>query len=346
MLSRRIKAVPPYIHSEYLNFKYAPYSAWQNDEGEVVPTYYPWRWLHAFFFRFELPSIKKLYSIIVQKFNSSKEQEARLCFIEPVSIYFDTFPSYMTHEVIPFIWDCWPCYYDKMEKWLNRHKVKTAIFTSRQEMEAMKQRCPHINMFWCPEAVDASLYKEGKPLKDRTIDLLEFGRASGMVGDYKSSTAIKPLNGVALNSEALKPLSNINHICTKVGDKFIFTNEELYSAMGDAKITICLPRSITHPDEAQGIETLTQRYWEAMLSRMIIIGHAPQELIDICGYNPVIEIRDSGLEVKEQVLGILSHIEDYQGLVNKNRRIAIEKADWMSRIQQVKEFLQFIGYAC
>lgn len=327
-----MKAVSPYIYPNQLNFKDKPFNAWKSQHPDaVVNGWYP-KFLHRLLFEYDI------FPTLCQR------GEARLIFVQPVSLYFDASISVLTHEVIPFIWDCWPCYYDKMEKWLNRHKVKTAIFTSRQEMEAMKQRCPHINMFWCPEAVDASLYKEGQTLKDRTIDLLEFGRASGIVGDFKSSTAIKPLNGVALNSEALKPLSNINHICTKVGDKFIYTDEELYSAMGDAKITICLPRSITHPYEAQGIETLTQRYWEAMLSRMIIIGHAPQELIDICDYNPVVEIRDSGLEVREQVLGILSHIEDYQELVNKNRETALAKGNWLSRIKQIKSQLNSFGY--
>ena len=44
------------------------------------------------------------------------------------------------------------------------------------------------------------------------------------------------------------------------------------------------------PELAGDIETLTQRYWECMLSRIVMLGHAPQELIDLIGYNPVIEI--------------------------------------------------------
>ena len=38
--------------------------------------------------------------------------------------------------------------------------------------------------------------------------------------------------------------------------------------------------------------TLTQRYWECMFSRMVMVGHAPQEFIDFIGYNPVIELND------------------------------------------------------
>jgi len=333
-----IKAVSPYIYPNQLNFKDKPFNAWKSLHPDaVVSGWYP-KFLHRLLFEYDV------FPTLFQR------GEARLIFVQPVSLFFDVNISVLTHEVIPYIWDCWPCYYDKMEKWLKRHKVKTAIFTSSQEMEAMKQRCPHINMFWCPEAVDSSLYNEGKPLKDRTIDLLEFGRSNNLFGNVTED------ENIVSNCQNSR---SINHINTKVGDKFIFTDEELYSAMGDAKITICFPRSITHPDEAQGIETLTQRYWESMLSRMIIIGHAPQELIDICGYNPVIEVRDERLEVSdlgvefrderlelsEQIINIFEHIEDYQDLVDKNRRVALEKGDWSQRIELLTTQLKECNYS-
>ena len=55
------------------------------------------------------------------------------------------------------------------------------------------------------------------------------------------------------------------------------------------------------------IETLTQRYWECMLSRCLIVGRAPFELINLIGYNPVIEV-EWGNE-SEQLLRILNNIE-------------------------------------
>ena len=306
---KTVKAIRPYLHPGHLNFKQVPYEAWIKNGGRTIKSYYPVRLLHGFAYRWEIPSIDRNRDLTL------------LMFVEPVSITFDTFPSYATHEVIPFIWDCWPCYYDKMEAWFNRHKTRTAIFTSRMEMEEMKRRCPLVNMFWCPEAVDGSLYKEGKQLKDRSIDLLEFGRSNervlGQIDD-----------------------SNINHVYTLVDGKFIYSNEELYEAMGDTKITVCLPKSLTHPDVAQGIETLTQRYWEAMLSRMIIIGHAPQELIDVCGYNPVIELNDNPCA---QIKDILHNIEDYQSLVDKNRETALRLGTWKVRMRTFIKQLEELG---
>lgn len=311
---KKVKAVQPYIYQNQLNFKNKPFEAWRSLRGGFVKGWYP-RFLHRLMFKLNLPTLW--------------HGEARLCFVQPVSLYFDTFFTALTHEIIPFIWDCWPCYYDKMERWMKRHKVRTAIFTSKQEMAEMQRRCPDVKMMWCPEAVDTTIYKEGKELKDRNIDLLEFGRSNRFVVSDEN-------------------LEGINHVCTKVEDKFIYTDEQLYEAMGDAKVTICLPRLITHPNMAEGVETLTQRYWEAMLSRMVIVGYCPKELEELIGCNPVIEVplnpAKRGNTTNEQILDILEHIEDYQDLVDKNRETALRMGDWILRIRKICGKLKSLGY--
>ena len=112
--------------------------------------------------------------------------------------------------------------------------------------------------------------------------------------------------------------------------------------MGNAKVTIALPRNLTQPKVAGDIETLTQRYWECMLSRMVMLGHAPKELTDLIGYNPVIELDKD--HANEQILDILAHINDYQELVDKNRETALSKGDWSLRMRDVMEWLQKCGY--
>jgi hypothetical protein len=221
------------------------------------------------------------------------------------------------------IWDCWPCYFEKVCAWFEKYRVKTAIFTSSQTAEQMRERFPEMNIMYCPEGIDVSCYREGRVLKERTIDLLEFGRSNDKV--LKASFP-----------------DSVDHVCTKVNGKFIFSNEQLYSAMQDAKVTIALPRSMTQPEIAGDIETLTQRYWECMLSRMVMVGHAPKELIDLIGYNPVIEM-DYDNPVK-QITDILTHIEDYQELVDKNREYALKYGDWTLRMKEVMRFLEGCGY--
>ena len=315
---KSVKAVSPYIHPEFLNFKTAPYEAWMrigNENGGVhglvSKAHYPWRAFHGLVYRWELPS----WSLFKSK------KDARLRFVEPVSISFDTFPDYIRYEIIPLVWDCWPKYFEKMCGWLQKHQVKTTILTSSQTAELMHERFPDMNIMFCPEAVDTSYYTQGKSLKERSIDVLEFGRRS------------------RINVNANK---TFRYVCTKVNGKLIYTNEKLYEAMGNAKITIALPRSMTQPEIAGNIETLTQRYWENMLSRMVMVGLAPKELVDLIGYNPVVEIDRE--HVNEQIKDILAHIEDYQALVDKNRETALRVGSWDYRIKQVMEWLKGLGY--
>ena len=79
-----------------------------------------------------------------------------------------------------------------------------------------------------------------------------------------------------------------------------------------------------------------------MLSRIVMVGKAPKELIDLIGYNPVIDMDFS--DPNSQILGILDHIEDYQDLVDKNRQTALEKGDWSLRIRDIMSWLTSLGY--
>ncbi len=323
MKHKLVKAVEPYIYPEGTNFKHKPYEAWKELGGQVAQAHYPPCALHGLAFRYELPSIVKKINSKLSTVNY--QSEARLRFVEPVSLYFDTFPDYAYYEVIPFVWDCWPRYFEKMCSWLGRHDVQTAIFTSSQTAERMRERFPQMNVMFCPEAVDASCYIEGKPLKERNIDLLEFGRSNEQV--FKASLP-----------------ESVKHVCTMQNGKYIYTNEQLYDAMGDAKVTITLPRSYTQPEIAGDIETLTQRYWECMLSRIVMVGHAPKELVDLIGYNPVIELEKE--RANGQIQEILANLSSYQELVDKNRDSALNKGDWKTRVKDVMNFLQENDYQC
>ena len=314
-MKKILKAVAPYHHPGFLNFKQAPFEAWKQNGGMVTGEHYPPRFLHGAAYRWEMPTVWK------------SKKEARLRLVEPVSLSFDTFPDYARYEVVPMFWDCWPCYFEKTRDWLVRHRVKTTIFSSRQTAERMREALPNINIIWCAEAVDDSVYDKGKLLKDREIDLLEFGRSNDRI----------------INAEKLEQVwigeNSLNHVCTKQHGKFIYTNEQLYQAMGDAKVTIALPRNMTQPEMAGDIETLTQRYWECMFSRLVMVGHAPQELMDFIGYNPVIELREE-ISAEALIRDVLEHIDDYQELVDKNRETAERLGSWDVRMEWLMEKLR------
>lgn len=315
-MKKKVKAVMPYIRKGIINFKMGPYEAWIKIGGQVAKPHYPClKKIVGFFHNYELPSF------------GISNKEARLRFIEPINRKFDAFPDYCRYEIIPMIWDCWPCLDDRMSAWLKKHDVKTAIFTSRQNAERIQKRFPDMNILVVTEGVDTSKHHEGKLLKDRKIDFLEYGRTNKLVigeSDFEG----------------------INHLCTGNLKKRL-TDEELEDAMADAKTTIVLTKNYTDPAIGADVETLTQRYWENMLSRIVMVGHAPQELVDLIGYNPVIEVPigyNSEANFRNEVKNILEHIEDYQPLVDKNREMAVKLAPWNLRMQHVKEWLVGLGY--
>ena len=303
-------AVAPYSHG--INYKMQAYDAWVKVGGETMKGHYPWRPFHRFAFGYELPTIRKSWKI------------AQLRFVEPVSLSFDTFPDYARYEIIPLVWDCWPRYFEKTCEWFRRHDVRTAIFTSSQNAERMRQRFPQVDILTITEGIDTALYGAGKSLKNRDIDLLEFGRENHLF------------------SKGLP--SSVTHLHSHGRLKMFSSDQKFHETLENAKMTVCVPRCDTNPKMAGDIETLTQRYWEAMLSRMVIIGRAPQELIDLVGYNPVIEI--SREHAEEEVESILRHIEDYQDLVDKNRKVALEMGDWTLRIKEMQTFLEEHEYIC
>lgn len=306
--SKIVRAVAPYAS----NFKASAYKAWVAAGGATAKAHYPCRLLHGLAYRVDLPTI------------AESRHEARLRFVEPVSINFDTFPDTIHHEIIPMIWDCWPQYRPMVEHWIRKHRVNAVVFTSSQTADYFRNKCKDINVFCITEGIDTSLYQAGPPLKNRTFDLLEYG-------SIKRNFFHHQVEGVKHVSRA-----NANYL--------IDTFEHLTDTLSDSKIAITLPRCDTEPEVAQGVETLTQRYWEVMLSGCVPLGRAPKELVDLLGYNPVINLDREHAD--GQVMGIIHNIDEYQPLVDRNRETALRMAPWEIRMKQVMEWLKLLGYQC
>lgn len=311
-MKKTVKAVRPYIHPGHLNFKLSPYEAWVENGGKTSCSLFPPDIVKGFFFKHSLPKI------------CENTKEARLRFVEAYSVQFDTFPDYAFYEIIPFVWDCWPNEFEKFCRWIEKYKVKTVFFTCEETSIKIKKRYPGINSIYCPEGIDSSIYDKGLELKDRNIDLFEFGRGS----------------------EGLFNLSfpdSFLHIKSFKEDGGRMANGEFMSALKNSKITICYPHSYTDKIKTGGLETLTQRYWECMLSRMVIVGHAPRELVDFIGYNPVIELDVNN--PSQHIMSIVNDIKNYQELVDKNRKTAEQMSDWKFRIQFIMSELKKLNYS-
>ena len=309
---KKVKAIPPYIYKGASNFKYYPCEAWEKIGGKVSRNFYPPQFLHSLIYRITLPSVFK------------NKKEARLRFVSGYSIQFDTFPDYAFYEVIPLIWDCWPKQVENVAAFFRKHQVKTAIFTSSQTADVFRRLFPQMNIQTITEGIKIDLYSPGNVLSDRKIDILEIGRKDGNF--FKS-----PLP------------EGINHIKTGNFARTFQSDEEFRAALADIKVTVTVPRCDVDKKTAGNIETLTQRYWECMLSRIVMVGRAPKELINLIGYNPVIDW--DGNDASPLVSDILENIGKYQDLVNRNYETAKKMASWEMRMKDIMIYLKNKGYS-
>ena len=131
---------------------------------------------------------------------------------------------------------------------------------------------------WLPEATDPSEYSSSVPWAERDIDVLELGRKSN-----------------SFHGKIAAPLANAkrSHLFERVKGEIIFPDRKGFlEGLARSKISICFPCSQTHPERFGSVETVTNRYFESMASKCLIVGHAPRQLTDLFGYNPVIEVQE------------------------------------------------------
>lgn len=241
------------------------------------------------------------------------------------------FPRGIWHEPVVCAMDCWESEWDRWEKLLRRNRVRTCAFTARQSMEEMQRRLPHLQSIWLPEAIDHQLYIPGPPLSERQVDVLEMGRRYEAFHD-----AARPVLADA----------GRNHVYPKTGQHYMFRDHaEIRETLADTRLMVCYPRCDTHPEQAGGVDTLTLRFLEGFASGCVVIGRAPQELIDLFGYNPVVPIDIDAGDVGQQVLHVLDHLDDHQPLVERNHARVREAADWGDRAVTLLKWLDSLGYA-
>lgn len=232
-----------------------------------------------------------------------------------------SWPALLTHEIVPMLWDVWPQNVSPLVRFARRNKVKIIFCTSSQTVAKLQRLLPAVRIEWVPEGIKVDAYPCGDVLSARRVDILSYGRQ------------------MEETMQSLRLLAETNNLTVlfRKGREHLFANfEELTEGLRESKISICYPQSMSHPAHAHGLETLTQRYWEAMLSGTLIAGHAPKELIEVCGYNPVIEL---GGDPSEVISGVLQDIGKYQELANRNRKCAEEKSGWDKRMPRIMEVL-------
>ena len=313
-MGKLVKAVRPYRYNIFnSNFKQPLYEEWLKAGGKGVENR-QWKGrVQGALYHLDLPTFY------------SKKSNARMCLVEGASLRFDVFPDYLCHEIIPVFWDCWPEFWGDVERWFKKHNVRSAVFTASQTAEHFRGCFPEMNILTITEGIETCLYDSPPPLTERENDYLEFGRCCSVLDSSAFPQGAKVISSKYHWKERLQ------------------TREQLIAAMMASKVTIALTRQDSQPHIAQGVDTLTQRYWECMLSGIVMVGRAPRELTDMIGYDPVIALDKSNPYA--QIGDIVAHIGAYQEVVDKNRETALRLGDWSLRAKQIAEWLQESGYS-
>jgi glycosyltransferase involved in cell wall biosynthesis len=226
------------------------------------------------------------------------------------------------HARMIYFFDAWPKEYHRIIKFVNDYSIDRIFVSASQSADDLNALLNQKKFHHVPEGVDPSVYRYARyDLKN--IDVLALGRKYDRYHE-RILPALQRFDRTYMY-EVLK-----GHI--------IFPDREgLIDGLARTKISICVPGSITHPERSGHVETMTMRYLQSMASKCLILGHAPAEMINLFGYNPVIEIDWENAE--DQILDLLQHFHLHIPLIERNYRELVSKHTWVHRFQQIKDIL-------
>jgi hypothetical protein len=223
---------------------------------------------------------------------------------------------FVARRRVIYVFDAWPASHDRLLKFVDTWRIDYAFVSSSQATERLARRATRCRFVWVPEGVDASQYHHA----NKTVDVLQLGRKYD-----------------ALHTRIVDPLTNAgrSYLYQRTPDSLIFpTRAAFLDGLARSKISICVPSSITHPERSGDIETMTTRYLQSMASRCLVAGHAPRELVDLFGYNPVIEIDRN--DPAGHLIDLVDHIDRYGDLIERNFATVWARHQWRHRWAQIR----------
>lgn len=219
-----------------------------------------------------------------------------------------------------FLFDAWPCDFEKITNFANRYKIDFLFITASDSVKLLGPNLKNTIISWIPEGINPTEYKQNTQIINKTIDVLALGRKYDLYHD------------LIVDALAKKGYTYLYEL--KKGELIFPTRQDFIEGLAKAKISICVPSNVTHPERSGDIETMTIRYLQSMVSKCLIVGHAPKEMIDLFGYNPVIEIDMS--DPVGQIEAILKDFDTYIPLIEKNYQQVLQHHTWSNRWNQMK----------
>lgn len=222
-----------------------------------------------------------------------------------------------------YLFDAWEKEHETIGKFVTLFGVEHVFVSSREAAKMLQTKIDASTFHWMPEGIRPGEYKQ-YPYDEKNIDVLAVGRRYGAYHDL-----------VVADLEA----AGRTYLYEKKKGEIVFPGRaEFIEGLARAKISVCVPSAITHPERSGAIETLTIRYLQSMVSKCLVVGKAPQELVDLFGYAPVVEIDMA--HASSQLQSILSNFGDYVPLIERNFNTVLSQHTWGHRWDAIKTILE------
>jgi len=221
-----------------------------------------------------------------------------------------------------YVFDAWEPNFDRVEQLIVAYHINVAFFSAQQSAEHFARVLPEVASFWVPEGVRANEYS-ALPDSDRDIDVLQVGRKFDWYHD------------------------RIVEYCRKAGLRYLYeetkgslvfpTRRDFLRGLSRARISVCVPSAITHPERSGNVSTMTIRYLQSMIAKCLVVGCIPEDMKELFDYSPVVEIDRN--DPVGQLDALLKSYDNYRPLIERNYREVLEKHDWKHRMIEVDRVL-------
>lgn len=222
-----------------------------------------------------------------------------------------------------YMFDAWPRFHWMIAKYAQFLNIKIIFFSSREVTKRFNKLNSGVKGMWIPEGIDTNAYLS-LPYNSKDIDVLEFGRKYDLYHD--------------LIKEELEKSGKTHLYEIKKGQVIFKKNEDFLKGLARSKITICVPSSITHPERAEDISTMTLRYLQSMASKCLIVGIMPEEMKELFDYMPIIEIDMSN--PSGQLMYLLDNFDSFTSLIERNYEEVKKSHTWNIRTRKILDIIK------
>jgi hypothetical protein len=247
---------------------------------------------------------------------------------QPANDYFLVLMSLNPQKCLPYfllpgrksiyLFDAWPKFYSKIQAFVRDWGIQHAFISSSQSAARLADLVEGCQFHWVPEGVTPQDYRQF-PISVRDIDVLQFGRRYELY-----------------HQQIVGALENAGktYLYERAPGQIIFPDHAAFAVgLASARVSICFPSNITHPGRAGDVSTLTLRYLQSLASKCLVVGSAPEEMVRLFGYNPVIQVDLQ--DPAGQLLSILENYDDFAELIEQNYRKVVAGHTWHHRWEQI-----------